>query len=49
MMKVYNLRQPSEGLVFNSDRGPQQKSERYSNSLATCGVRASIGDVGTML
>lgn len=46
MIKAYNLRQPSEGLVFHSDRGSQYTSKRYRSLLATYGIRASMGDVG---
>lgn len=46
MMKAYNLRQPSKGLVFHSDRGSQYTSKRYRKLLDSYGVRASMGDVG---
>jgi putative transposase len=37
MMKAYNLRQPSKGLVFHSDRGSQYTGRQYS----TCKLRHS--------
>lgn len=46
LMKAYNLRQPSEGLVFHSDRGSQYTSKRYRKLLKGFGIRASMGDVG---
>ena len=46
MMKAYNLRQPSKGLVFHSDRGSQYTSKHYRKLLASYGIRASMGDVG---
>lgn len=46
MMKAYNLRQPSKGLVFHSVRGSQYTSRQYRDLLASYGVRASMGDVG---
>lgn len=46
MMKAYNLRQPSNGLVFHNNRGSQYTSKRYRNLLAKYGIRASMGDVG---
>lgn len=46
MMKAYNLRQPSKGLVFHSDRGSQYTSKQYRRLLWSYGVRASMGDVG---
>lgn len=45
-MKAYNLRQPSKGLVFHSDRGSQYTSKRYRKLLKGYGIRASMGDVG---
>jgi putative transposase len=45
MIMAYNLRQPSKGLVFHSDRGSQYTSKRYRKSLKNYGVRASMGDV----
>jgi putative transposase len=47
MIMAYNLRQPSKGLVFHSDRGSQYTSKRYGKLLKGYGVRASMGDVGT--
>lgn len=46
MMKAYNLRQPTAGLVFHSDRGSQYTSKRFGKLLSGYGVRASMGDVG---
>ena len=46
MMKAYHLRQPSEGLVFHSDRGSQYTSKRYRKLLKSFGIRASMGSVG---
>ena len=46
MMKAYNLRQPTKGLVFHSDRGSQYTSNRYRRLLSDYGIRASMGDVG---
>jgi len=46
MIMAYNLRQPSKGLVFHSDRGSQYTSKRYRKLLDGYGVRASMGDVG---
>jgi len=46
MMMAYNLRKPSRGLVFHSDRGSQYTSKRYQKLLANYGVRSSMGDVG---
>ena len=46
MIKAYNLRRPSKGLVFHSDRGSQYTSKQYRKLLASYGVRASMGDVG---
>lgn len=46
LMKAYNLRQPSKGLVFQSDRGSQYTSKRYRKLLSSYSIRASMGDVG---
>jgi putative transposase len=46
MIMAYNLRRPSKGLVFHSDRGSQYTSKRYRKLLDGYGVRASMGDVG---
>lgn len=46
LMKAYNLRQPSKGLVFHSDRGSQYTSKRYQKLLQNYGMRSSMGDVG---
>ena len=45
-MKAYNLRKPSKGLVFHSDRGSQYTSSSYRSLLRKRGCRASMGDVG---
>lgn len=46
LIKAYNLRQPSAGLVFHSDRGSQYTSKHYRKLLSSYGMRASMGDVG---
>lgn len=46
MIKAYNLRQPTKGLVFHSDRGSQYTSKAFAKLLKGYGVRASMGDVG---
>ncbi len=46
LIMAYNLRQPSKGLVFHSDRGSQYTSQGYRKLLKTYGMRASMGDVG---
>jgi len=46
MIKAVNLRQPSKGLVFHSDRGSQYTSKRFRNLLDSYGIRSSMGDVG---
>jgi putative transposase len=46
MIKAVNLRQPSKGLVFHSDRGSQYTSKRFRNLLNGYGIRSSMGDVG---
>ena len=46
MIKACNLRQPSKGLVFHSDRASQYTSKQYRQLLWGYGVRASTGDVG---
>lgn len=46
MIKAANLRQPSKGLVFHSDRGSQYTSKRFRNLLNGYGIRSSMGDVG---
>jgi len=47
LMKAVNIRQPSKGLVFHSDRGSQYTSRHFRQLLAGYGIRASMGDVGT--
>jgi len=46
MIMAYNLRKPSRGLVFHSDRGSQYTSNRYQKLLKSFGTRSSMGDVG---
>lgn len=46
LIKAYNLRQPTTGLVFHSDRGSQYTSCRHGKLLKSYGMRPSIGDVG---
>ena len=46
LMKAYNLRQPSKGCVFHSDRGSQYTSKHYRKLLTSYNMRASMGDVG---
>ena len=46
MIMAYNLRTPSRGLVFHSDRGSQYTSKRYQKLLKNYGARSSMGDVG---
>lgn len=49
MIGAYNLRKPTKGLVFHSDRGSQYRSKRYRNLLKQFGMGASMGDVGGLL
>ena len=46
LIMAYNLRQPSKGLVFHSDRGSQYTSQSYRKLIQAFGMRASMGDVG---
>jgi putative transposase len=46
LIKAYNLRQPSKGCVFHSDRGSQYTSAYFRELLASYDMRASMGDVG---
>jgi putative transposase len=46
LIKAYNLRQPSKGCVFHSDRGSQYTSAHFRKLLASYDMRASMGDVG---
>lgn len=46
LMKAYNLRQPSKGCVFHSDRGSQYTSKHFRKLLMSYDMRASMGDVG---
>ncbi|MFT6906378.1 MAG: putative transposase [Oleiphilaceae bacterium] len=43
MIKAYNHRQPTIGLVFHSDQGSQYTSKQYRKLLAGFGLRASMG------
>ena len=45
MIMAYNLRKPSRGLVFHSDRGSQYTSKCYQKLLKCYGARSSMGDV----
>lgn len=46
MQKAYNLRKPTKGLIFHSDRGAQYTSKRFRELLNRLNIRASMGDVG---
>jgi putative transposase len=46
LVKAYNLRQPSKGSVFHSDRGSQYTRKRFGKLLKGYGIRASMGDIG---
>ena len=46
LIKAYNLRQPSKGSVFHSDRGSQYTSKRFGKLFKIYEIRASMGDVG---
>jgi putative transposase len=46
LVKACNLRQPSKGLVFHSDRGYQYTSKRFGRLFKGYGIGASMGDVG---
>ena len=46
LTEAFNLRQPSPGLVFHSDRGSQYTGKLYQRLLTTFGIRPSMGDVG---
>ena len=46
MTRACNLRKPTKGLVFHSDRGSQYTIKRYRNLLKHYGMRASMDDVG---
>ena len=43
LTKAYNLRQPSAGLIFHSDRGSQYTSQRFQRLLKSYGISASMG------
>jgi len=44
--QALHARSDKEGLVHHSDRGSQYLSIRYSERLAECGIRASVGTTG---
>ena len=46
IISAFNLRQPSPGIVFHSDRGSQYTSQHFRKLLSTYGIRASMGSVG---
>uniref|UniRef100_UPI00187E276D IS3 family transposase n=1 Tax=Escherichia coli TaxID=562 RepID=UPI00187E276D len=46
LMMAYNLRSPSKGCVFHSDRGSQYTSGHYQALLKSYDMRSSQGDVG---
>ncbi|MBG6016031.1 IS3 family transposase [Pseudomonas aeruginosa] len=46
LMMAYNLRSPSKGCVFHSDRGSQYTSGQYQELLKSYDMRSSQGDVG---
>ncbi|HCT3785364.1 TPA: IS3 family transposase, partial [Proteus mirabilis] len=46
LMKAYNLRHPSRGCVFHSDRGSQYTGGHYQALLKSYDMRPSQGDVG---
>ena len=46
LIMANNLRQPSKGLIFHSDRRSQYTSQGYRKLQKTFGMRASMGDVG---
>ncbi len=45
-MKAYNLRYPSKGCAFHSDRGSQYTGSHYQALLKSYDMRPSQGDVG---
>ncbi|MEY0291134.1 IS3 family transposase [Providencia rettgeri] len=46
LMMAYNLRSPTKGCVFHSDRGSQYTSGQYQALLNSYDMRSSQGDVG---
>lgn len=46
LMMAYNLRLPSKGCVFHSDRGSQYTSGQYKALLKSYDMRSSQGDIG---
>lgn len=46
MIKAVNLRLPSRGVVFHSDRGSQYTNKGFRKLLQGSGARSSMGDVG---
>ena len=46
MIKAYNLRQPSPGLMFHSDRGSQYTSKHFQALLKTYHIKPSMSGVG---
>ncbi len=46
LMMAYNLRSPSKGCVFHSDRGSQYTSGQYQALLKSYDMRSSQGDIG---
>lgn len=46
MQMAINLRQPSEGLIFHSDRGSQYTSRRFRKLLKDNRIRASMSGKG---
>jgi transposase InsO family protein len=44
--QAVTARSDADGVVHHSDRGTQYLSIRYSERLAECGIRASVGSTG---
>lgn len=44
--QAIHARSNTDGLIHHSDRGSQYLSIRYSQRLAECGIRASVGTTG---
>jgi putative transposase len=44
--QALHARSGTQGLIHHSDRGSQYLSIRYSERLAECGIRASVGTTG---
>jgi len=49
LQMAINIRQPSSGLLFHSDRGSQYTSGRFSRLLSKHGITASMSSVGACL